>query len=56
MNYVLNRIKEPSTWAALSAIAALFGVPMGSVDAIHAIVGGVAALVAIALPEAKHEQ
>lgn len=56
MNYVLNRIKEPSTWAALSAIAALFGVPLGSVDAIHAIVGGVAALVAIALPEAQHEQ
>lgn len=56
MNFLMQRIKEPSTWAALSAIAALLGAPVGSVDAIHSIVGGVAGLVAIFLPEANHEQ
>ena len=53
MNYVLNRIKEPSTWTAIGAIAVLFGIPAGTIDAVHMIAGGVAALVGILLPEAK---
>jgi hypothetical protein len=51
MNYVLNRIKEPSTWTALGAIAVLFGIPTGTVDAVHMIAGGVAALLGVLLPE-----
>lgn len=51
MNYIINRIKEPSTWTALGAIAVLFGVPAGTVDAVHMIAGGVAALLGVLLPE-----
>lgn len=51
--FIVNRIKEPSTWVALSAIAALFGAPPGSVDAVHQIVAGVAALVGVLMPEGK---
>lgn len=50
---VLNRIKEPSTWAGLSVLAALAGVPPGTFELISQIVMGVAGLAAIALPEAQ---
>lgn len=50
---ILNRIKEPSTWAGLSVLATLFGAPPGSVDLVHQIVAGVAGLVAVLAPEAK---
>ena len=50
-NLVIKRLKEPSTWAGLSIIAALFGVPPGTIDLIAQVVGGIAALAAIALPE-----
>lgn len=49
---LLSRLREPSTWAGLSMLAALFGVPPGTVDLIAQVVGGVAALAAMALPEA----
>lgn len=49
--FILNRIKEPSTWTALSAIGILFGLPAGTVDGIAQILGGVAALVGILAPE-----
>ena len=51
--FIINRIKEPSTWVAISAIAALFGAPVGSVDAVHQIVAGMAALLGVLLPEQK---
>lgn len=54
--FIINRIKEPSTWVAISAIAALFGAPVGSVDAVHQIVAGVAALAGVLLPENRGEQ
>jgi hypothetical protein len=53
MNYVIARIKEPSTWTALGAIGLLLGLPPGTMDAMHMIVGGVAALVGVLLPEGK---
>ncbi len=54
--FIINRIKEPSTWVAISAIAALFGAPGGSVDAVHQIVAGAAALLGVLLPEKSHVQ
>lgn len=46
-----QRIKEPSTWAGIAALGVLFGLPPGSVEAVSQVVGGVAALAAIFLPE-----
>lgn len=51
-NPFLNRLKEPSTWAGLSVLAALFGMPPGLIDAIAQITIGGLAAAAIALPEA----
>ena len=49
---ILKRLREPSTWAGLSMFAALFGVPPGTMDLVAQVVGGIAALAAIAMPEA----
>lgn len=51
LNTIIRRIKEPSTWAGLAALGVLFGLPPGSVEALGQLLGGVAALAAIALPE-----
>lgn len=48
---ILNRLREPSTWAGISIIAALFGVPPGTIDLIAQVVGGAAGLAAIVLPD-----
>lgn len=48
---IINRLREPSTWAGISALGLIIGLPPGTIDAVGAIVGGVAALGAIALPE-----
>lgn len=53
MGKFLSRLREPSTWAGLSALGILFGAPDGAVDAVGQIVGGVAALGAIVLAERK---
>ncbi len=53
MNYLIARIKEPSTWTALGAIGLLFGFPPGTIDAVHMLLGGVAALVGMLLPEGQ---
>lgn len=52
---ILQRIKEPSTWAGLSALGLIFGLPVGTLDAAGQVLGGVAALAAIFLPEVKAE-
>jgi len=52
---ILNRLREPSTWAGLSVLAALVGVPPGTFELVSQVVMGVAGLVAIALPESKGE-
>jgi hypothetical protein len=49
--FLLARAKEPSTWAAVSAIGVLFGLPAGTVDGLAQIVGGIAALIGIFTPE-----
>lgn len=48
---IIQRIKEPSTWAGIAALGVLFGLPPGTVEAVSQIIGGVAALAAIVLPE-----
>lgn len=52
---LLQRMREPSTWAGLSALGLLFGLPEGTLSAVGQILGGVAALGAIILPEVKAE-
>lgn len=49
--HALQRLREPSTWAGIAALGVLFGVPAGTVEAAGQIIGGVAALAAIILPE-----
>lgn len=49
---LINRIKEPSTWAGITAIGLLFGLPPGTLDAVGMLVGGVGAVASILLPEA----
>lgn len=46
-----NRLKEPSTWAGISIIATLFGVPPGTFELVSQLVMAGAGLAAIALPE-----
>jgi hypothetical protein len=48
---IINRLREPSTWAGVSIIAAMFGVPPGTVDLVGQVVAGAAGLIAILLPE-----
>lgn len=49
MNYLRRRLKEPSTWAGLAAIAGallpIVGVPVATVAAIASALGGVAVIV-----------
>lgn len=53
MQKFIERIKEPSTWAGLSVLGVLFGLPPGTMDALGQVVGGLAALGAIVLTERK---
>lgn len=51
MHYFLKRLKEPTTWAGVSALGLLFGLPPGTIELVGQVVGGVAGLLAIAIPE-----
>lgn len=51
MKFILDRIKEPSTWTAIGVIGTLAGLPPGSVDLVHQIILGVVGLAGILLPE-----
>lgn len=48
---ITARLKEPSTWAGLSALGVLFGVPLGTMDALAQVGITVAAAAAVLLPE-----
>lgn len=50
-DFLLGRLREPSTWAGLSVIATMLGAPPGSVDLVHQIVVGVTGLASILLTE-----
>jgi len=53
MKYILDRIREPSTWTALGVIGTLAGLPPGTLDLVHQVVLGVVGLAGILLPEQK---
>jgi hypothetical protein len=46
-----NRLREPSTWAGLSALALVFGLPPGTIDLVGQVVAGATGLAAIVLTE-----
>ncbi len=50
---IIQRLREPSTWAGLSALGLVLGLPPGTIDAIGQLVGGLAAVAAVFLPESK---
>jgi hypothetical protein len=49
--WLLNRLKEPSTLAGLSALGMLFGLPPGTIDAVSQIIAGGLAVAAIVKKE-----
>ncbi|AVS74485.1 hypothetical protein [Paracidovorax cattleyae] len=51
LQYILGRMREPSTWAAISALGVVFGLPPGTVDL--AVQVGVAAtgILGVLLPD-----
>lgn len=49
---IIKRLREPSTWAGVSALGLIFGLPPGTIDAVGMILGGLAGIAAIVLPEA----
>ncbi len=53
MNLILNKLREPSTWAGIAILGTIFGLPPGTVEAVGQIVGGVAGVAAIVLDERK---
>lgn len=50
---LLTRLREPSTWAGISALGLIFGLPPGTIELVGQIIGGVAGLAAIVIPEQK---
>lgn len=50
---MIQRLREPSTWAGIAALGLIFGLPPGTIEAVGQIIGGAAALGAIFLPEAS---
>lgn len=53
MDLFLKRIREPSTWAGLAALGALFGMPSESIGLVGQVVMGVGGLAAVVLSEKK---
>lgn len=51
--YIVNRIKEPSTWAGISVIATIAGVPPGSVDLAYQLFTALVGLGAVFMPDPK---
>lgn len=50
MQYLIDRLKEPSTWAGLSVVLAMLGISVGEQEL--AIIGsGIGALLAIVMRE-----
>jgi hypothetical protein len=54
MKKIMSRLREPSTWAGLSAIGLLFGVPVGSLDLIAQAGIAIAGAAAVLLPESEN--
>lgn len=52
---LLNRFKEPSSWAGIAVLVTMFGVPAGTADLVIKAVVAVAGAVAIFVPETSAE-
>lgn len=55
MKAILKRLREPSTWAGLSVLGVVFGLPPGTLELVGQVIGGAAGLAAIFLPELGKE-
>lgn len=55
--WILNRFREPSSWAGLSVMLALAGVnlPDGGEEAIAQLLAGLAAVASVFVPERKRD-
>lgn len=51
MKKIIRRIKEPSTWAGIGVLAALFGVPVEQYTAVAQAIAAVAGAAAVLMPE-----
>jgi len=51
MKKIINRLKEPSTWAGIAGLAVLFGVDPIKANVLVEAVAAVAAGLAVLLPE-----
>lgn len=49
---LLSRFSEPSTWAGLSVIGALFGLNPAYLTSVHGLITAAAAAAAVFIPEA----
>lgn len=52
---LVNRFKEPSSWAGFAVLFAVFGVPATTYQLVANVGAGLAGLLAIALPESAKE-
>lgn len=53
MQYLLNRLREPSTLAGLSVLGVMVGLPPGTIELAGQVLAGVAGLAAVLVPDAK---
>lgn len=51
MQKILERLREPSSWAGVAVLLGLFGVPVGAPELVAQVGAGLAGLLAIALKE-----
>lgn len=51
LKFLLDRVKEPSTWTALAVLGTLVGMPPGTMEAAHQIAIGVAGIAGVVLAE-----
>lgn len=48
---IVKSLRQPSTWAGLSALGLVFGLPPGTIDALGQLLAGLGAVAAILLDE-----
>lgn len=51
MQFLLNRLREPSTWAGLAGLATTVGANPTKVNAVSAVVAAVLSALAVFVPE-----
>ncbi len=50
---IRRSLRQPSTWAGLSAIGLIFGLPPGTIDALGQLLAGVGAVAAVLMDEGQ---